>query len=149
MLKRKVNERTPERKEPGEEGASSCSPGSIEQQLDMCESGSLRGEDVLRNTARTSSPNEPYSEEPMDLQSQLNTFDMSMAERDREGDDLSGDEHSSGLQGEEQELGGHMSRSKGIPGGLKNEEDEFENIVDIHQEKIKRKQRKNHEKDEK
>ena len=39
-----------------------------------------------------------------------------MAEDDREGDDLSGDEHSSGLQGEETEVRNQPHLSSGIPG---------------------------------
>jgi len=75
-----------------------CQPGSIEQQLDMCETGSLRGEEVLR--ANREHPN----------------FNVDMSEEDREGDEMSGDDHSSGLQGGEPELRGQKHISSGMPG---------------------------------
>lgn len=60
--------------------------GSIEQQLDMVESGPLRGDDLLHTHGA------PRRD---DLEANYN-FDMS--EWNREGDEMSGDEHSSGLQ---------------------------------------------------
>ena len=74
-----------------------CPAGSLEQQLDMCESGSLRGEEQLRE----------YTDHPL--------FEEDMAEEDREGDEMSGDEHSNGLQGGESELESQES-SSGLPG---------------------------------
>jgi hypothetical protein len=77
-----------------------CPPGSIEQQLDMCEEGSLRGEEVLRE----------HRDHP--------SFAVDLSEEDREGDEMSGDEHSGGLQGGEPELSspGQLHISTGLPG---------------------------------
>ena len=93
-----------ERKNTADSGA--CAPGSIEHQLDMCETGSLRGDETIRR----------HKDHP--------NLAMDMAEVDREGDEMSGDDHSSGLQGEASELRGpnHHLQS-GVPGD-KNEDDE-------------------------
>ena len=73
------------------------SAGSLEQQLDMCVGGSLRGDEQLRE----------YHDHPL--------FEEDMAEEDREGDEMSGDDHSNGLQGGE---AGDESQefSSGMPG---------------------------------
>jgi hypothetical protein len=60
-----------------------CPSGSLEQKLDMCEGGSMRGDELLRE--RTDHPN----------------FNVDMSEDSREGDEMSGDEHSSGHQGDD------------------------------------------------
>lgn len=46
MLRKKTKARFSERIEPGEPEPEWCSPGSIEQQLDMCEEGDLRGDEI-------------------------------------------------------------------------------------------------------
>lgn len=73
MARRNVSDREP----------APCEPGSIEQQLDMCETGPLKGD---------------------------------MAETNREGDEASGDDHSSGLQGGEPELESQPHVDSGTPG---------------------------------
>jgi hypothetical protein len=96
--------------------AGKCKPGSIEQQLDMCEQGPLRGENLIRNASNNEDPLNPQAGDPVELDEELNTFDITMAESDREGDEQSGDEHSAGLQGEEQELRRQPNIDTGIPG---------------------------------
>ncbi len=79
--------------------------GSIEQQLDMSEDpDSLRGDDFLHSHG--------LKYPPGDLE---HNYRIDMSEEDREGDEMSGDEHSSGLQGEEvgQET---LERAEGLPG---------------------------------
>lgn len=84
-----------------------CAPGSIEQQLDMCETGNLRGEETLRQ------------------HKDHGNFAMDMSEEDREGDEMSGDDHSSGLQGEEEELKHQPHLDSGIPGDESEDEDKI------------------------
>jgi hypothetical protein len=114
MLKKRRQERLPEKKNPGDREVEPCSPGSIEQQLDMCEEGSLRGDNILyqhgvdRDSVERENP-------PLDEDSELR-FNDDMSEEDREGDDMSGDEHSSGLQGEEPELEQQPHILTSIPG---------------------------------
>lgn len=74
-----------------------CPAGSLEQQMDMCEGGSLRGEEVLREA----------HDHPL--------FSEDMAEEDREGDEMSGDEHSGGLQGGDSEFY-EQEQADGLPG---------------------------------
>lgn len=88
---------TPKRKD-GLQGQ--CPLGSEEQHLDMCEDF---GEQTLAARDNT------YDD-------MLLNYNMDMAEENREGDDLSGDEHSSGLQGGEVES--HHRTDTGIPGDL-------------------------------
>jgi hypothetical protein len=98
---RNRKELIPERKNPGDREAEGCSPGSIEQQLDMCETGSLRGDDILYSHGRTSPANKG---DPVELNEIIDeNWEMDLAEEDREGAELSGDEHSSGNQGSESE----------------------------------------------
>lgn len=81
--------------------------GSIEQQLDMLEHGKLRGDAIEHAHGR-----DPEDEDDADIRDadDLNTnYRVDMAETNREGDEMSGDEHSSGLQGTDQpghEFGG-------------------------------------------
>lgn len=84
--------------EPGGIEPEFCAPGSIEQQLDMCEEGTLRGDEILHHHGDENAP-EANSETPVNLL--MDRYEMDMAEEGREGDELSGDEHSSGLQGSE------------------------------------------------
>lgn len=87
----KKNNIEPDLPEPGE-------AGSIEQQLDMMESGNLRGELASRH-------------------GKMN-FNVDMSEYNREGSEMSGDEHSSGMQGGESELStvGQRHIHTGLPG---------------------------------
>jgi len=84
-----------------ETGVAAGASGSIEQHLDMNESGDLRGDDLLRR------------HEGQDLDA---GFHVDLSTSSREGDDLSGDEHSSGLQGDESELHSQPHISSGMPG---------------------------------
>lgn len=104
MLRRKLKSRIPLRKLPGDPEPEYCSPGSIEQQLDMCEEGELKGEEVQHRTELRPTPDEPPSEDPMEVVDEMESYEMTFSERDREGDEFSGDDHSSGLQGGEFEL---------------------------------------------
>lgn len=97
-LKRKPKERLPERKHPGDPEPDWCSPGSIEQQLDMCENGTLRGDEILHSHG--GSPPQ-YSGDPAELTDVLDkSWRADLSEDDREGDELSGDENSTGTGGE-------------------------------------------------
>jgi hypothetical protein len=101
-LKRKQKEVIAERRNPGDPEPESCSPGSIEQQLDMCEEGSLKGDNVSHRIDEFKSTSQNLLDgDPPELDSEINTFDVTMAERDREGSEYSGDDHSCGLQGGE------------------------------------------------
>jgi hypothetical protein len=131
MLSRKKKESISERKNPGDSEPENCSPGSIEQQLDMCEEGSLRGDEISRRTVNRASPDDPPSEDPLDLDQEINVFEVTMAERDREGDDLSGDEHSFGLQGDESELENQPNIDRGVPGDQPKQQNSLNNIIHI------------------
>lgn len=72
--------------------------GSIEQRLDMCEEGPFRGDELLHNHGRESGNPDRAIEEADQM---MTNYQMDMSETHREGDDESGDEHSSGLQGGE------------------------------------------------
>jgi hypothetical protein len=76
----------------------------IEQALDMKEDGPLRGEEVLRQHHRA------------DTGALTDRFAVDMSEDGREGDEESGDDHSSGLQGGEQELIDQPHIDSGVPG---------------------------------
>lgn len=72
--------------------------GSIEQQLDMCESGPLRGDQILHQHGI----DQPKNPHPSMNERQMETnFQVDMSEENREGAEETGDEHSMGLQGEE------------------------------------------------
>ncbi len=101
MLKQRPKEWRKERREPGEGEPEYCSPGSIEQELDMCDSGTLRGDEILYHHGKARNEIEP-NEDPVPLDQILEeNFHLDLAEEDREGDEMSGDEHSGGLQGDE------------------------------------------------
>jgi hypothetical protein len=117
-LKRKRKERIPELKNPGDSESEWCSPGSIEQQLDMCESGSLRGDDILHSHGL---PDSDYNGDPIELDEfqtggMENNWQMDLSEEDREGDEMSGDEHSSGIEGGEPEIERQLHIQTGLPG---------------------------------
>jgi hypothetical protein len=116
MLRKKLKSRIPHLKAPGDPEPEYCSPGSIEQQLDMCEEGELRGDEIEHRTEGLATPDEPRSDDPMEVVDEMNTYEMNFSERDREGDEMSGDDHSSGLQGGEAELEHQRHIDSGIPG---------------------------------
>ena len=94
-----------------------CRPGSIEQQLDMCERGPLRGDQILHDHGATEGVDEvPESRQRIDQIAEDQYFEVDMQEEDREGDELTGDEHSSGLQGDETELDSQPHIRAGVPG---------------------------------
>jgi hypothetical protein len=76
---------------------SPCEPGSEEQQLDMCESGPLRGDNLLRDKGENL------------------RFAIDVSEENREGDEMSGDDHSGGWQGDDEEWLGQLQED-GMPG---------------------------------
>src|SRR4051812_34893136 len=118
MLKQRPKEWLPEREDPGENEPEYCSPGSIEQGLDMCETGTLRGDEILHHHGILQTNMEP-DQDPVELDTLLEeNYRVDLAEEDREGADMSGDEHSSGLQGGESELAGQLHIDTGIPGNL-------------------------------
>lgn len=130
-LKQKPKESWPELKNPGDPEHEWCCPGSIEQQLDMCESGSLRGDTILHRHGR---PEPEHSGDPRELDEMINnsdpTWQMDLSEENREGDEMSGDEHSGGLEGGESELGGQPHIHTGLPGDQTLHEEHFARILD-------------------
>ena len=97
MIQRRLKESIPERKSPGDPEPEWCSPGSIEQELDMCETGSLRGDEILHSHGKLPPR---YTGDPVELDQLIDqNWGMDMSEEDREGDEMSGDDHSSGLSG--------------------------------------------------
>jgi hypothetical protein len=74
--------------------------GSIEQHLDMMEQGPLRGDESLRLHRMK----DRLSDRPsLSLWLLEHNYQVDMSEETREGDEESGDEHSSGLQGADQQ----------------------------------------------
>ncbi|OFZ55638.1 MAG: hypothetical protein A2428_14895 [Bdellovibrionales bacterium RIFOXYC1_FULL_54_43] len=102
----------PERLNPGDPEPLEGSPGSIEQQLDMSETGELRGDEILHSHGNLPSE-DPDLEDPNEM---LTNFHFDMAEEGREGDEMSGDDHSSGLQGGEREMENQDHIASGLPG---------------------------------
>lgn len=88
--------------------------GSISQQLDMNETGPLRGDEILHHhglpdpTSRSDGGILPLTPERME-----ENYHVDMSEDHREGDEESGDEHSSGLQGEDPDF-----PDSGLPGEM-------------------------------
>lgn len=119
MLKRIPKEQIAERRSPGDREPQYGSPGSIEQKLDMCEDDdSLKGDQVLFSHGIDSD----VGDSELGLQgvdqliSKNNNFHIDLSEGNREGDEMSGDEHSSGWQGGESELAGQPHIATGMPG---------------------------------
>ncbi len=110
----------PERLHPGEPEPATGSPGSIEQQLDMVENGDLRGDQVLydhgANEEREDFEIRPDHATPIDILMARNNYEMNLGEPDREGVEMSGDDHTYGLQGGEEELHHQAHISSGLPG---------------------------------
>jgi hypothetical protein len=128
-FKRYPKERYPERRSPGDPEPEEGLPGSIEQQLDMSEHGSLRGDELLHHHGL-----EPEGEEMaregeilgVDQLMARNAYEIDMAEESREGSELSGDEHSRGLNGGDSELQSQPHLSSGLPGEQARHEQFFE-----------------------
>jgi len=68
----------------------------------MCESGRLRGDEILHQRDRG-------------VKAETDHFRPDMSEENREGAEMSGDEHSSGLQGGDSEFLS-QPRESGLPG---------------------------------
>ena len=117
MLRKRPKERFPELKSPGDPAPERGLPGSIEQHLDMCENGSLRGDEILHHHGMTEEHSPLPDVPPVDLL--MDRFQLDLAEENREGDELSGDDHSGGLQGGEHELAGQLHLPTGLPGDLR------------------------------
>lgn len=93
---------------------------SIEQHLDMMETGPLRGDDILRRagggrTARYDRPDRDPVPLPDEYGMQHN-YRLDMSEGSREGDEMTGDEHSFGLQGGDPDLARQPTVDNGLPG---------------------------------
>jgi hypothetical protein len=121
-LRKKPQERLPFLLHPGDPETEWGSPGSIEQELDMCEKGTLRGDDILHSHGMTGSG---YESTQPDLEKVFDrVWRMDLSEENREGDEMTGDEHSSGLEGGETEL---ERQSNGLPGDrTRHEEREYQ-----------------------
>lgn len=127
MLRRRKKADLPRRRDPGQPAAEPCGPGSIEQQLDMCENGELRGDEIEHTHGMEADPDSLDSETGVErnlgADQLLERFRIDMSEPNREGDELSGDEHSAGLQGGEPDLEGQEHIDEGIPGEERTEAD--------------------------
>jgi hypothetical protein len=128
-LKRYPKERYPERRSPGDPEPEDGLPGSIEQQLDMSEEGSLRGDEILHHHGVEPEGQDLAREGELLGVDQLmarNAYEIDMAEESREGSELSGDEHSGGLNGGDSELQSQPHLSSGLPGEQTRHEEFFE-----------------------
>ena len=135
QILRKVREtkNIPERLHPGEPEPATGSPGSIEQQLDMVEDGDLRGDQILYDHGTDEEHEDfeirPDHATPIDILMARNNCEMNLSEPDREGDEMSGDDHSSGLQGGEEELQHQPHIESGNPGDMSEKEEDFRHPV--------------------
>jgi hypothetical protein len=87
--------------------------GSIEQNLDMCDTGPYRGDEILHHHGQEPGNSDEAIE---DVEQMLMNYRVDMAETNREGDEMTGDEHSSGLQGGDSELEEQVPPLGGLPG---------------------------------
>ena len=102
---------------------------SFEQQLDMMEEGSLRGDELLHHHGLEAVGEDLAREgEPLGVDQLMarNAYEIDMAEESREGSELSGDEHSRGLQGGDSDLQSQPHLSSGLPGEQARHEQFFE-----------------------
>src|SRR4051794_534337 len=127
MRKKIKNEASPELKNPGDPESIFCNPGSIEQKLDMCEEGTLRGDEILHSHGLDpDAEGSPTGDQDVNEIVNHPYFEVDQAEVDREGDDMTGDEHSSGLQGDESELLNQPHIFTGLPGDLSGHKGQLE-----------------------
>ena len=104
-------------------------PGSIEQQLDMCETGDLRGDEIDHSLHLSAKKRMDQADsDPIPFDELLESEQMDLSLEDREGDEMTGDDHTSGLQGGEEELKHHPNISTGMPGD-RTDHDELENMI--------------------
>lgn len=110
------------------EPADQNEPGSIEQQLDMVESGpGPRGDTLIRQHGKTfDDKRDPNYVKELDGDEMLTNFHIDMGESNREGDEMSGDEHSNGLQGEDSEFRDQPTFDDGLPGEETEKEEDRE-----------------------
>lgn len=104
-----------------------CEPGSIEQQLDMCETGPMRGDDVLHRHGYERELPKEARERMVPTDEIMNTFRADMSEENREGMEMSGDEHSAGMQGGDSEFEHQAHIDTDMP-GEQTQDDEDEQI---------------------
>jgi hypothetical protein len=133
--KKKRQERLGERIHPGDPEPEFGAPGSIEQQLDMVEEGTLKGDQLLHERQGfDSQENRARRGEPLAVDEliSLDCYDLDLAEESREGCEMTGDEHSSGLQGGESELVGQPHLTTGMPG----EQSRHEEFHERHREDL-------------
>ena len=135
IYKKKRKEWLHERLHPGDPSPEPGAPGSIEQQLDMVEEGTLRGEQILHEHG-IPDPTDMKARlgEPLDADElmQRQCYDLDLAEEFREGSEMTGDEHSNGMQGGESELRRQPHLVTGMPG----EQTEHEEWFERHQEEL-------------
>lgn len=128
-IKQFPKERYPELEHPGDAEPELGLPGSIEQHLDMCEEGSLRGDELLHQHG-VEAPGEEDAQqgEPLgvDVLMARNPFEIDMAEESREGSEMTGDEHSCGLLGGDSMSQSQPHQSSGLPGEQTRQESFFE-----------------------
>jgi hypothetical protein len=90
-------------------------PGSIEQQLDMCEAGPLKGDEISHERSRA-----------------RGLADGAILDTDRETVEMTGDDHSLGLQGGEEELKHQPHIHSGVPGTEEEEHDQETDDIERH-----------------
>lgn len=99
---------------------------SIEQHLDMCENGDLRGDEILHNHGMieiSATRSDVTSVDEM-----MRNYHFDMSELNREGDEMSGDDHSSGLQGEVQPFVHELNHEAGTPGETSADEEKIQDL---------------------
>ncbi len=82
----------------------------------MAETPGLRGDEIEHSHGAPPPYEGKYQGRPGVDRSMEARYRVDMAEDGREGDEMSGDEHSAGLQGGEQEIEGQAHISTGLPG---------------------------------
>jgi hypothetical protein len=109
------------------EPADQNEPGSIEQQLDMVEGGGPKGDTLIRDHGKTfDDKRDPNYVKELDGDEMLKNYHVNMGESNREGDEMSGDEHSLGLQGGDSEFANQPTFDDELPGEETEREEERE-----------------------
>jgi hypothetical protein len=75
----------------GKDSKRKCRSGSTARDLDMCEGKALKGDEISQEQHENKEEQGPLGA----------GYQTDMSERSREGDEESGDEHSSGYQGDD------------------------------------------------
>ncbi|MBC7693640.1 MAG: hypothetical protein H7222_17880 [Methylotenera sp.] len=133
----------PYKKDPGDTRGEAGGSGSIEHELDMVESGDLRGDLIThRISSRVNDQGDDeldlvralkdedgaVDSDPRPLTEILNDYNLDMSEDNREGDEMSGDDHSLGMQGGETEEKNQIHIRSGLP-GEETDHDELEDLA--------------------